>query len=112
MDVIGSRIAGQYPDSNKSWGVNVEPYIDQVVKPELRRSLWVPPRGGGSRAADRMRQSRQSDPGAEYEARTGDRYSFSIGSGVLSFRLDPAVAHAESNPWSPESSVAVARASR
>ena len=41
MDRIGSRIASLYPDSNKGMGVTVNPYIDQVVEPELRRSLWV-----------------------------------------------------------------------
>jgi putative ABC transport system permease protein len=41
MDTIGARIAAQYPESNKGWGVTVDPYIDQVVQPELRRSLWV-----------------------------------------------------------------------
>jgi putative ABC transport system permease protein len=41
MDAIGARIAAAYPESNKGWGVTVEPYIDQVVKPQLRRSLWV-----------------------------------------------------------------------
>ncbi len=41
MDTIGARIAALYPDSKKGWGVTVDPYIDQVVKPELRRYLWV-----------------------------------------------------------------------
>jgi putative ABC transport system permease protein len=41
MDAIGARIAAQYPDSNKGWGVTVNPYMDDVVQPELRRSLWV-----------------------------------------------------------------------
>ncbi|MGB8537943.1 MAG: ABC transporter permease [Acidobacteriaceae bacterium] len=41
MDTIGGRIAALYPDSNKGWGVTVNPYIDEVVQPELRRSLWV-----------------------------------------------------------------------
>lgn len=41
MDTIGARIASLYPDSNKGWSVTVDPYIDQVVQPELRRSLWV-----------------------------------------------------------------------
>jgi len=41
MDTIGARIAALYPDSNKGVGVTVDPYIDQVVQPELRRSLWV-----------------------------------------------------------------------
>lgn len=41
MDTIGARIAVLYPDSNKGWSVTVDPYIDLVVQPELRRSLWV-----------------------------------------------------------------------
>jgi putative ABC transport system permease protein len=41
MDTIGTGIAALYPDSNKGVGVTVDPYIDQVVQPELRRSLWV-----------------------------------------------------------------------
>src|SRR5215468_5932005 len=41
MDTIGARIAAHYPDANKGWGVTVDPYIDQVVQPELRRWLWV-----------------------------------------------------------------------
>jgi putative ABC transport system permease protein len=41
MDAIGARIAAAYPESNKGWGVRLDPYIDQVVNRELRRSLWV-----------------------------------------------------------------------
>jgi putative ABC transport system permease protein len=41
MDTIGASIAASYPDSNKGWGVTVDPYIDQVIAPQLRRSLWV-----------------------------------------------------------------------
>jgi predicted permease len=41
MDTIGASLAALYPDSNKGWGVTVDPYIDQVVAPQLRRSLWV-----------------------------------------------------------------------
>jgi putative ABC transport system permease protein len=41
MDAIGARLAALYPDSNKGFGVTVDPYIDQVVDPQLRRSLWV-----------------------------------------------------------------------
>jgi putative ABC transport system permease protein len=41
MEMIGAGISAQYPDSNKGIGVAVNPYIDQVVQPELRRSLWV-----------------------------------------------------------------------
>ncbi len=41
METIGAGISAQYPDSNKGIGVAVNPYVDQVVQPELRRSLWV-----------------------------------------------------------------------
>jgi putative ABC transport system permease protein len=41
MDTIGAGIAALYPDSNKGIGVKVDPYIDEVVQPDLRRSLWV-----------------------------------------------------------------------
>ena len=41
MDAIGARTATLYPDSNKGWGVTVDPYSDQAVDPQLRRSLWV-----------------------------------------------------------------------
>jgi putative ABC transport system permease protein len=41
MDTIGADTAALYPDSNKGLGVTVDPYIDQVVDPQLRRSLWV-----------------------------------------------------------------------
>ncbi len=41
METIGARIAAVDPDSNRGWGVTVDPYIDKVVQPELRRSLWV-----------------------------------------------------------------------
>jgi putative ABC transport system permease protein len=41
METIGAGISAQYPDSNKGIGVAVNPYMDQVVQPELRRSLWV-----------------------------------------------------------------------
>jgi putative ABC transport system permease protein len=41
MDAIGARLAAAYPDLNKGWGVTVDPYIDTVVQPQLRRSLWV-----------------------------------------------------------------------
>ncbi len=41
MDSIGARIAAAYPESNKGWGVTIDPYINQVVGRRLRRSLWV-----------------------------------------------------------------------
>jgi putative ABC transport system permease protein len=41
MDAIGARIAQEYPDSNKGWGVSVERFADTVVGPQLRQSLMV-----------------------------------------------------------------------
>jgi putative ABC transport system permease protein len=41
MDAIGARIAAEYPDSNKGMGVIVNPFIDEVIGSQLRRSLWV-----------------------------------------------------------------------
>jgi putative ABC transport system permease protein len=41
MDVIGARIATEFPDSNKGWGVVVERYGDVIVGPEIRTALLV-----------------------------------------------------------------------
>ena len=41
MDVIGARIAREYPDSNKGWGVIVERYSDVIIGPDMRTSLYV-----------------------------------------------------------------------
>ncbi|PYR56845.1 MAG: permease [Acidobacteria bacterium] len=41
MDAIGARIATDYPDSNKGWGVTIERYADVLVGPQLRSSLYV-----------------------------------------------------------------------
>ncbi len=41
MDAIGARIAQQYPDSNKGWGVTIERYADTIVDTNLRQSLYV-----------------------------------------------------------------------
>jgi len=41
MDAIGARIAGQYPDSNKGWGVVVERFSEVVIAPEMRQALYV-----------------------------------------------------------------------
>jgi putative ABC transport system permease protein len=41
MDTIGARIAKDYPDTNKGWGVTVERLIDVAAGPQLKRSLWV-----------------------------------------------------------------------
>ncbi len=41
MDVIGARIASQYPDSNKGWGVTVERYSDVIIGPDMRTALYV-----------------------------------------------------------------------
>ena len=41
MDGIGARIATDYPDSNKGWGVSILRYADAVVGTQLRSSLYV-----------------------------------------------------------------------
>jgi len=41
MDTIGARIARDYPDSNKGWGVVVEPLTEILVDSGLRQSLYV-----------------------------------------------------------------------
>ncbi|MGA2878155.1 MAG: ABC transporter permease [Bryobacteraceae bacterium] len=41
MDAIGTRIAHDYPDSNKGWGVVVERYSDILVDQDLKKSLYV-----------------------------------------------------------------------
>jgi putative ABC transport system permease protein len=41
MDVIGARIARDFPDSNKGWGVVVERYSDAIIGPDMRTALYV-----------------------------------------------------------------------
>jgi putative ABC transport system permease protein len=41
MDAIGARISKDFPDSNKNWGVSIVRYMDVVVGPQLRSSLYV-----------------------------------------------------------------------
>jgi putative ABC transport system permease protein len=41
MNTIGARIARDYPDSNKGWGVVVEHYSDILVGPGLKQSLYI-----------------------------------------------------------------------
>ena len=41
LDAIGARIATDYPDSNKNWGVSLVRYMDVVVGQQLQRSLYV-----------------------------------------------------------------------
>jgi putative ABC transport system permease protein len=41
MNAIGARIAHDYPDSNKGWGVAVDPFADAIVGKQLRKSLYV-----------------------------------------------------------------------
>ena len=41
MDAIGARIAHDYPDSNKGWGVAIDPLAETIVGRQLRRSLYV-----------------------------------------------------------------------
>ena len=41
MDAIGARIARDYPDSNKGWGVAIDRFADTIVGTQLRKSLYV-----------------------------------------------------------------------
>ena len=41
MNVIGARIAKDFPASNKGWGVIVENYASTIVGPEMRTALLV-----------------------------------------------------------------------
>jgi putative ABC transport system permease protein len=41
MDTIGKRIAAEYPDSNKDWGVGIDPLAEIMVGKQLRTSLYV-----------------------------------------------------------------------
>jgi putative ABC transport system permease protein len=41
MNTIAGRIAREYPESNKGWGVSIERLSDVIVGPQLRRSLYV-----------------------------------------------------------------------
>ena len=41
MNAIGARIAQDYPDSNKGWGVAVDLLVTETVGKELRQSLYV-----------------------------------------------------------------------
>jgi putative ABC transport system permease protein len=41
MNAIGARIASDFPDSNKGWGVIVERYADTLIGADMRRALLV-----------------------------------------------------------------------
>jgi putative ABC transport system permease protein len=41
MDAIGARIATDFPDSNKGWGVSIVRFMDVVIGQQLQRSLYV-----------------------------------------------------------------------
>jgi putative ABC transport system permease protein len=41
MDAIGARIAHDYPDSNKGWGVGLDRFSETIVGRQLQQSLYV-----------------------------------------------------------------------
>ncbi len=41
MDSIGARIANEFPDSNKGWGVIVERYRDVISGPEDQTAMFI-----------------------------------------------------------------------
>ncbi len=54
MDAIGERISRDYPDSNKSRGVGIDPHADTVVNTQPRSSLHVLLGRGRHAAAHRL----------------------------------------------------------
>jgi putative ABC transport system permease protein len=41
MDVVARRIAQDYPDSNKTWGISVEPFRNDFVPRETLKTYWL-----------------------------------------------------------------------
>lgn len=41
MDAIAAHIARDYPDSNKGWGIGLDPLSETLTSPEMRQSLYV-----------------------------------------------------------------------
>jgi putative ABC transport system permease protein len=41
MNAIAARIAHDFPDSNKGWGVTIQPAVEVATSPRLRSSLYV-----------------------------------------------------------------------
>jgi putative ABC transport system permease protein len=41
MDVIAQKLSRQYPDTNREWGVIINPYRNEVVSSQLRQTLLV-----------------------------------------------------------------------
>ena len=41
MDTVAARLSIEYPDTNKGWGVVLEPYENVVANSDLRRSLYL-----------------------------------------------------------------------
>ena len=56
MNVIGARIANDFPASNKGWGVIVENYAGTLVGPDMRTGLMVLMSATGSIRWGRQRQ--------------------------------------------------------
>jgi putative ABC transport system permease protein len=41
LDGIAARIAADYPESNKGWGITIDPLAERVVSTRLRQSLYL-----------------------------------------------------------------------
>jgi putative ABC transport system permease protein len=41
MDVVARHLSGEYPKSNKGWGISVEPLKNDFLDPSVRGGLWV-----------------------------------------------------------------------
>jgi putative ABC transport system permease protein len=41
MDVVAERIAHDYPKSNKSWGIRVDPLHNDFLPPDVIKTMWL-----------------------------------------------------------------------
>ena len=73
MAGVAERIAAIAPDTNKGWGVTIEPLRDAIVGPELRTTSLVLAGVVGVRPADGVRERRQPAAGARPRPDARDR---------------------------------------
>ena len=64
LAMIGQRLASAYPATNEGWVPQPRTFTDFFVRDQRDGDLWVDVGRGRFRAADRVRQSRESAAGA------------------------------------------------
>ncbi len=72
FNVIAGRLAQQFPDTNRSWRIAIQPLHEEIVG-RSRTTLLVFFWRGHLRLADRLRQRGELAAGAGDSARTGNR---------------------------------------